>query len=98
MMWWLSSGDVVAQLGGCGGSVGELWWLSWGDVVAQLVKATELDKTATQQFRVRSRHPPQSPEGRKELWLRIINKSRDVRRPFPSKKRKKKKHLQYSMS
>jgi hypothetical protein len=29
--------------------------------------------------------PPQSPERWQELWLCKINKSRDVRRPFPSK-------------
>jgi hypothetical protein len=67
-MWWLRV-DVVAQRG-CGGSEG-MWWLR-GDVVAQLVKATVLHQTATQQFRVRSRHPPQSPEGRQELWLCMI--------------------------
>jgi hypothetical protein len=27
-MWWLSYGDVVAQLSGCGGSVERMWWLS----------------------------------------------------------------------
>jgi hypothetical protein len=37
------------------------------DVVAQLVKATGLHQTATQQFRVRSRLTPQSPEGQLEL-------------------------------
>jgi hypothetical protein len=47
-MWWLSCGNVVAQLWGCGGSVvgdvvaelSGMWWLSCGDVVAQLSKAT----------------------------------------------------------
>jgi hypothetical protein len=32
----IKKGDMVAQLGGCGGSVWGMWWLSWGDVVAQL--------------------------------------------------------------
>jgi hypothetical protein len=36
VMWWPSCSDVVAQLGGCGVSVGGKWWPSWGDVVAQL--------------------------------------------------------------
>jgi hypothetical protein len=35
-MWWLSWGNVVAQLGRCGDSVGAMCWLSWGDVLAQL--------------------------------------------------------------
>jgi hypothetical protein len=69
----------VAQCG-CGGSVG-MWWLSgewmlsgdvvapWyirGDVVAQLAKDTGSYQSATQQSPVRSRLPPQSPEGRQE--------------------------------
>jgi hypothetical protein len=61
----------------------------FGVVVAQLIKATVFHQTATQQFPVRSRHPPQSPEGRQESCLCMINKSRDVRRPFPREKKKK---------
>jgi hypothetical protein len=74
-MWWLSWGDVVAQFGDV--------VAQFGDVVAQLVKATGLHQTARQQFQVRSRLP-NSPEGQQEIWLCMINKSRDVRRPFPS--------------
>jgi hypothetical protein len=77
------AGDVVAQLRGCGGSVvGDvvaqllgMWWLSCGDVVAQLLgmwwlswlRRDFVNQTVTQQFRVRSRLPPQSPDGRQEL-------------------------------
>jgi hypothetical protein len=71
-----SFGDVVAQgmwwLRGCGGS-GDV--VALGDVVAQLIKATGFHLTATQQFWVRSRLPPHSPEGRQELWLCMKNKS-----------------------
>jgi hypothetical protein len=34
-MWWLSCGDMVTPLWGCGGSVVGMWWLSCEDVVAQ---------------------------------------------------------------
>jgi hypothetical protein len=46
-----------------------MWWLSW---------LRQLGEPATQQFRVRSRLPPQSPEGRQELWLCIKIKSHDA--------------------
>jgi hypothetical protein len=49
-----------------------------------------VNQTATQQFRVRSLLPPQSPEGRQELGLCIKIKSQHVRRPFLSKNNKKK--------
>jgi hypothetical protein len=44
-----------------------MWWLSW-------LRRDWVNQTATQQFRVRSRLPPQSPEGRHKLWLCIKNK------------------------
>jgi hypothetical protein len=66
-MGWLSGGDVVAQLWGCGGprrgcggSVVGMWWLSW-------LRRDWVNQTATQQFPVRSQLPPQSPEGWQEL-------------------------------
>jgi hypothetical protein len=57
-------GDVLAQRG-CGGSVG-MWWLSWG-CGGSVGSGNWVNQTATQQFRVRSWLPPQSPEGRQEL-------------------------------
>jgi Integrase zinc binding domain len=60
-----SFGDVVAQ-GGCGCSLG-MWWLSLGMWWLSWLKHDWVNQTATQQFRVRYRLPPQSPEGRQEL-------------------------------
>jgi hypothetical protein len=44
-----------------------------------------------QQFWVRSRHPSQSPEGRQEQWLCIINKTSGCEASIPEFKKKKKK-------
>jgi hypothetical protein len=57
------TGDVVAQWG-CGGSAG-MWWLSHG-CGGSVSYGDWVNQTATQQFRVRSLCPPQSPEGRQE--------------------------------
>jgi hypothetical protein len=54
-------------------------------VVAQLIKATPPDCYAAVPGSVPA--PPQSYEGWQESWLCMINKSRDVMRPFASKKK-----------
>jgi hypothetical protein len=64
------AGDVVDQLGGCGGSVGwgcggsveGMWWLSWGDVVAQLAKATGRHQTEEAVVPGSNPAPQHSPE------------------------------------
>jgi hypothetical protein len=88
-MWWLRGCGGSGRCGGsggcggtgvCGGSLGmwwlkEMWWLSW----------LEFHQTATQQFRVRSRHPSQSPEGRQEQWLCIRKKISGCKASIPEK-------------
>jgi hypothetical protein len=56
-------GDVVAQLGGCGGSVnGDVVAQLAGDVVAQLAKATGRHQTEDAAVPGSNPAPPQSPE------------------------------------